>query len=255
MKDSLFKMNSMCRLIMLLLVLSLVDEASGKQVFKEHGLHFLRIPTRWDEAIPLGNGISGTLIWQKDGNLRLALDRADLWDLRPVKEFSGSDYSYKFVCDAVEKGNIQPVYDIIDARTGKDIAPTKIPAGAIEIPVAKLGEVESVDWMCILPFARLLGRTVLWGVFSTARLIKGGIFTSPICLIPYPSTCGHPDSNWRKGRRKAGTPFPVWDIRMEKLCVGREKSAIGRKLMEMSLTRLPYGGILRMRRLWRAVTA
>ena len=176
MKDSLFKMNSMCRLIMLLLVLSLVDEASGKQVFKEHGLHFLRIPTRWDEAIPLGNGISGTLIWQKDGNLRLALDRADLWDLRPVKEFSGSDYSYKFVCDAVEKGNIQPVYDIIDARTGKDIAPTKIPAGAIEIPVAKLGEVESVDLDVHTAVCTITWKNGAVGRFFNSAVDKRGYF-------------------------------------------------------------------------------
>ena len=176
MKDSLFKMNSMCRLIMLLLVLFLVDEASGKQVFKEHGLHFLRIPTRWDEAIPLGNGISGTLIWQKDGNLRLALDRADFWDLRPVKEFSGSDYSYKFVCDAVEKGNIQPVYDIIDARTGKDIAPTKIPAGAIEIPVAKLGEVESVDLDVHTAVCTITWKNGAVGRFFNSAVDKRGYF-------------------------------------------------------------------------------
>lgn len=176
MKDSLFKMNSMCRLIMLLLVLSLVDEASGKQVCREHGLHFLRIPTRWDEAIPLGNGISGTLIWQKDGNLRLALDRADLWDLRPVKEFSGSDYSYKFVCDAVEKGNIQPVYDIIDARTGKDIAPTKIPAGAIEIPVAKLGEVESVDLDVHTAVCTITWKNGAVGRFFNSAVDKRGYF-------------------------------------------------------------------------------
>ena len=157
-------------------MLSLVDEASGKQVCKEHGLHFLRIPTRWDEAIPLGNGISGTLIWQKDGNLRLALDRADLWDLRPVKEFSGSDYSYKFVCDAVEKGNIQPVYDIIDARTGKDIAPTKIPAGAIEIPVAKLGEVESVDLDVHTAVCTITWKNGAVGRFFNSAVDKRGYF-------------------------------------------------------------------------------
>ena len=66
---------------------------------KSHGLQFSTIPTVWDEAIPLGNGIMGNLLWERDGNLRLALDRAYLWDLRPVKEFDSPTYSYQFVCD------------------------------------------------------------------------------------------------------------------------------------------------------------
>lgn len=110
-----------------------------------HGLHFARLPQVWDEGIPLGNGIMGALVWQKGDKLRLALDRADLWDLRPVKEFSGPDYTFRFVCEAVEKKDIAPVQRIIDDRTSKDIAPTKIPAGAIEIPIAGLGSVKSAE--------------------------------------------------------------------------------------------------------------
>lgn len=108
-------------------------------------LKFNHLPTAWDEAVPLGNGICGTLIWQKGENLRLTLDRADLWDLRPVKKFTGPDYTFDFICHAVEQKQIQPVYDLIDARTQKDIAPTKIPCGAIEIPIAKLGQVKQVE--------------------------------------------------------------------------------------------------------------
>ena len=110
-----------------------------------HGLRFQRLPQVWDEGIPLGNGIVGALIWQKGDKLRLALDRADLWDLRPVKEFSGPNYSFRFLCEAVKSKNMKPVYDMIDARTSKDIAPTKIPAGAIEIPIDGLGSVESAE--------------------------------------------------------------------------------------------------------------
>ncbi len=38
--------------------------------------------TSWDEALPLGNGKLGGLIYG-DGPLRIALDRVDLWDSRP----------------------------------------------------------------------------------------------------------------------------------------------------------------------------
>ena len=33
-----------------------------------HGLNMTELPQRWDEAIPLGNGLTGGLLWQKDGN-------------------------------------------------------------------------------------------------------------------------------------------------------------------------------------------
>lgn len=142
----------------------------------KHGLNFSQIPVRWDEAIPLGNGISGTLIWQKDDNLRLALDRADLWDLRPVKEFNGPDYSYKFIRDAVEKKDLKPVYDIIDARTSKDIAPSKIPAGAIEFPIAKLGEVESVDLDVHTAVCTITWKNGAIGHFFNSATDKRGYF-------------------------------------------------------------------------------
>ena len=113
-------------------------------IVERHGLSFDHLPGRWDEGIPLGNGIMGTLIWQKGDRLRLSVDRADLWDLRPVKEFDGPDYSYRFVCEAVARKDMKPVYEMIDQRTSKDVAPTKIPAGAIEIPIGGLGEVKDV---------------------------------------------------------------------------------------------------------------
>ena len=36
----------------------------------------------WDEAIPLGNGLLGGLLWGGDGDGPPLLDRGDLWDLR-----------------------------------------------------------------------------------------------------------------------------------------------------------------------------
>jgi len=38
----------------------------------------------WDEAVPLGNGLLGGLLWGEGGLLRLSLDRGDLWDERPA---------------------------------------------------------------------------------------------------------------------------------------------------------------------------
>ena len=43
----------------------------------------LAAPIRtWDEAVPLGNGAMGVLLWGETNTLRLSLDRGDLWDER-----------------------------------------------------------------------------------------------------------------------------------------------------------------------------
>jgi alpha-L-fucosidase 2 len=47
----------------------------------------LTAPIRnWDEAIPLGNGLMGGLLWGEKNILRLSLDRGDLWDVRQAAE-------------------------------------------------------------------------------------------------------------------------------------------------------------------------
>jgi|GEM_PF-5639292 len=38
--------------------------------------------TRWDDALPLGNGLMGGLLWGEATKLRLSLYRGDLWDER-----------------------------------------------------------------------------------------------------------------------------------------------------------------------------
>ena len=128
-----------------LLCCSCLKREEPHNLLPVYDLTFDHLPQVWDEAIPLGNGLTGALIWQKEGKLRIAIDRADLWDLRPVEKFDTSAYSYQFVCDQViNKKDILPVHNLIDNRTRYDSAPTKIPAGAIELNTAKLGKVRNV---------------------------------------------------------------------------------------------------------------
>ncbi len=61
----------------------------------QEALKFGMLPSRWDEAIPLGNGGIGALIWEKDTKLRVSLDHAELWDLRPMAELHTKNFSYK----------------------------------------------------------------------------------------------------------------------------------------------------------------
>lgn len=98
----------------------------------EHGLHFDTPVTVWDEALPLGNGMLGALLWGDGYPVRISLDRADLWDLRPVPEFQSEEYSFDQMRRWHEEGRVQDLIRLYEAPYNRP-APTKIPAGRIEI--------------------------------------------------------------------------------------------------------------------------
>ena len=68
----------------------------------KYNLQFPRLATTWDEGIPLGNGMLGALVWQKEDHLRISLDRADLWDLRPMENLSKPEFNFKWVQQQVK---------------------------------------------------------------------------------------------------------------------------------------------------------
>ncbi|MEZ5043738.1 MAG: hypothetical protein R2828_27825 [Saprospiraceae bacterium] len=107
-------------------------------------LHFDQLPKVWDEAIPLGNGMIGALIWQKDGKLRFSLDRADLWDLRPMENLVKPAWSYKWVFEQWDKNEYSVVQEKFDIPYDKSPAPSKIPGASLEFDISALGEVASV---------------------------------------------------------------------------------------------------------------
>lgn len=121
----------------------ILAQAERALPYSKHDFHFTEIPKKWDEGIPLGNGMMGALIWQRDGSLRLALDRADLWDLRKVKEFERPEFRFSWVVDQARNNNYGKVQELFDLPYDRDATPTKIPAGAIEILIPNIGDVES----------------------------------------------------------------------------------------------------------------
>ncbi len=98
----------------------------------EHGLNYKTPAMVWDEAMPLGNGLLGALVWGDGRPLRISLDRTDLWDLRPVPEFQGKDYSYRTMRQWVKEGRLADLHRLYDKPYGNP-GPTKIPAGRIEL--------------------------------------------------------------------------------------------------------------------------
>lgn len=109
---------------------------------KAHDLHFSGLPARWDEGIPLGNGWLGALIWQKENKLRLSLDRADLWDDRPMPKID--QLTWKWVQQQVKKGAYDTVQKLGDLPYEQFPAPTRIPGAALEFDLAAFGPVRNV---------------------------------------------------------------------------------------------------------------
>ncbi|MEJ7585966.1 MAG: glycoside hydrolase N-terminal domain-containing protein [Ferruginibacter sp.] len=100
----------------------------------QHNLRFDSLATRWDEAIPIGNGWLGALIWQKEDKVRLSLDRVDLWDDRPMPLID--KLRFKWVADQVKKKAYDTVQKMGDEPYEKYPAPTKIPGAALSLTSA-----------------------------------------------------------------------------------------------------------------------
>jgi len=122
----------------------------------EHGLHYKTPAVVWDEAMPLGNGLLGALVWGDGQPLRISLDRTDLWDLRPVPEFHTKEYSYKTMRRWVKEGRLADLHRLYDRPYGNP-GPTKIPAGRIELtlgdePVFERASLDLAEAMATVQF-------------------------------------------------------------------------------------------------------
>ena len=95
-------------------------------------LEFTELAKSWDEAIPLGNATVGALIWQRDSLLRFSLDRSDLWDLRPIQEYSQPEFSFNWVKKQLDAKNYSVVQEKFDRLYDKVAAPSKLPGAALE---------------------------------------------------------------------------------------------------------------------------
>ena len=87
---------------------------------------------RMGRGTALGNGALGALVWGDGAPLRISLDRADLWDLRPVAEFHSPEYRYETMQQWHREGKVKDLLRLYEEPYNRP-APTKIPAGRIEL--------------------------------------------------------------------------------------------------------------------------
>jgi len=137
-------MKNLILLIAIFLLISCSQKQSSRK-FEGHNLVYKELSTVWDEAMPLGNGMVGNLVWQKNGKLRFSLDRADLWDLRPMANIDFNKWTFDDVVEHWKEDKYKEVQNAFDVPYNQLPAPSKIPAGALEFDIEKLGEVNKVE--------------------------------------------------------------------------------------------------------------
>ncbi|MBQ9989764.1 MAG: glycoside hydrolase N-terminal domain-containing protein [Lachnospiraceae bacterium] len=96
----------------------------------EHELIFEKSITRWDEAVPLGNGRIGALIWGEPEELRFSLDRTDIWDRSQPLNTMRPDFTYAQLVKLAREKKTKEIRELFDAPY-QHPTPTKLPAGKL----------------------------------------------------------------------------------------------------------------------------
>jgi alpha-L-fucosidase 2 len=139
----------------------------------------------WDEAIPLGNGVLGGLLWGKDSTVRLSLDRGDLWDTRVSDEFNRPDFTWKTMQRLVAEKNQAELL-----RRWEEpffVAwPTKLPGGRLELVLDPSQRVASFT----LDLAHAVGRADLGSGTPLEAFFSAVV---PVAMVRIP---GAPPKAW-----------------------------------------------------------
>lgn len=128
---------------------------------KQYDLRFEQPIARWNEALPLGNGLTGCLIWGDGSPLRFSLDRGDLWDLRLAPEVMDQGFTYAEMIACVKRGDQEGLLSRFDRIYEKYPHPTKLPAGRLELNLVQ-------------PAERLVNRLAIKEACAYIDMIIGG---------------------------------------------------------------------------------
>ncbi len=109
---------------------------------KEHcNLIFNKTINRWDEALPLGNGDIGCLIWGKADALRFSIDKCGLWDCSGAPKVGG-DFTWESLKKFVKEKDQHKIRETFDDPYNRP-TPTKLPAGKIVLKLPTKAVVKS----------------------------------------------------------------------------------------------------------------
>ena len=138
----------------------------------------------WDEALPLGNGLLGALLWGETNLLRVSLDRGDLWDERPSKRFTEvkDRFTWKAMQAMVASNRMADFNDVFDSNYDYNGPPTKLPAGRLEIELDPEQKLQSFE----LNLANAQGLIHLAGNQEIAAFVNAAAVDKPVALLRIP---------------------------------------------------------------------
>ena len=110
----------------------------------------------WDEAIPLGNGLTGGLLWGAGNTVNLSLDRGDLWDERLPELYLQDSWSYATIRRLQAAGNQEEISRLFD-KPYRMPYPTKLPGGRLVLVADKTQQAQAFE----LDMRRAVGRATL----------------------------------------------------------------------------------------------
>ena len=145
----------------------------------------LAAPIRtWDEALPLGNGTMGLLMWGEGQTLRLSLDRGDLWDERPApRHLAVKDrFTWKAMQEIVAADRMAEFNEVFDSNYDRNSSPTKLPAGRVEITLAGGTSLEQFELS--LAAAEAIAR--MSGGAELRAFVDAADIQAPVALVRIP---------------------------------------------------------------------
>ncbi|MCC7377531.1 MAG: glycoside hydrolase N-terminal domain-containing protein [Verrucomicrobiales bacterium] len=146
----------------------------------------LTAPIRtWDEAIPLGNGAMGVLLWGETNLLKLSLDRGDLWDERPSQAFQKvrHQFTWQEMQRMVRENRAAEFNAVFDSNYDYDGPPTKLPAGRLELVLAPDVVLQSFE----LKLDRAQGLALLQNAGEIPAFVDAARVDEPVALLRLPA--------------------------------------------------------------------
>lgn len=133
---------------------------------------------RWDNALPLGNGLTGGLLWGEGRELRLSLDRGDLWDERGNANVYDPKRNYATLLQSIadkDRGTWSKYFDATYTQSKW----TKIPGGRLVISLPENVSAQSfrLDFETATASVKLDDRQQLTAFFCA---------TEPVALLRVP---------------------------------------------------------------------
>lgn len=180
--------------LMSLLGWSYADETTPPS--DSHSMRLVAPIKTWDEAIPLGNGLNGGLLWGEGPELRLSLDRGDLWDLRVAEPYQESGWNYETLKELAHRSEESELNRRFDTPFRGIPYPTKLPGGRLVITFDPADGISNFG----LDMRRALG----WANLGKKRVECFFSATTPVGLMHIPGPAPRIDLKANPAVKKLG---------------------------------------------------